>query len=145
MKSWILTEILPESASPSGKRICSASFTDGFEIRTENFYLREGDDFDAVIADTLMRWNDTVSKQEASLIRQQTRTMLRAQWDALPEWLREPFNPVLDSVNILLDQDENELAAQMIEVIGALESYDENQRAFFNTVKNNFKNAVRNL
>lgn len=143
--SWALTQILPESVSPSGKRLCRVSFTDGLEVCTESFYLSEGDDLGVVISGTLERWNDKLAKQDAAQVRQQSRSVLRSQWDSLPYWLREPFSPVLDAINILLDQDKIELAAQVIEVISALESYDENQRDIFNAVKNNFKNAVRNL
>jgi len=142
---WTVTEILPESDTPSGKRLCCATLTDGRETRTESFYLREGDDFDAVIATTLARWNAKRAEQDAAQARQQARTGLREAWDGLPDWLREPFNPALDAVNVLLDEGKYETAVLLIGLMTAPESYSAEQRQVFTAVKAQFVSGIQSL
>jgi len=62
--------------------------------------------------------------------RADVRSALRAQWDALPAWIRGPYRPLFDAANALLDEGDDDAAKAMInEAIIALGGIDNSGQA----------------
>lgn len=61
-----------------------------------------------------MGFQPLIQRTEAELARAAARTAMWQQWDGLPAWIRGPYRPLFDAANNLLDEGDDEAAAEMI-------------------------------
>lgn len=63
--------------------------------------------------------------------RDQILASMAAEFDALPQWLRDPFEPFKEAVTILLDRRQEELARNLIAAIPTPANFDAGQVSAF--------------
>ena len=110
-------------------------------LRGSAEYVGPGDPaYEAQIA----RWvADAVAAQPSN--RSANRATLRAQWDALPPWIRGPFRAAFEAANRLLDEGDDDAAADLIRYQSPPTGYTEEQRGVFAQVQAGFAAGIENL
>lgn len=73
------------------------------------------------------------------------RATLRARWDSLPSWIRGPFRPAFEAANRLLDEGDDDAAADLIRYQTPPPDYDSTKLAVFAAVKSEFAAAIDEL
>ena len=73
------------------------------------------------------------------------RAALRADWDALPGFIRGPFREKFEIANTLLDEGDDEAAAALIEYADHPASYTQDQIDVFEATKAAMKSGIENL
>lgn len=85
------------------------------------------------------------AERQSESARPAARAAMRAQWDALPAWIRGPYRPLFDAANALLDAGDDDAAAAMIEYAAPATGYSDAQRATFEAVRSQFSQAIAAL
>lgn len=67
--------------------------------------------------------------------RADARTVMRQQWAALPAWIRGPFGATYNAAVALVDQNDDEAAAALIEYASAPAGYSAEQAETFETIR----------
>lgn len=103
-------------------------------------------------ADTLDRWaavdyatQAKIAAAEAASLRAAARATMREQWDGLPAWIRGPFQPLFSAANALLDEGDDDAAAEMIRYAVPPQGYTTKQATTFAQVKQQFADAFAAL
>lgn len=77
--------------------------------------------------------------------RNNARTELRNQWSQLPAWIRGPYNFSFNSVVELLNHNDDEAAEYLIRYIPPMNNFTVDQVNQFNTIRDQFGDAIRDL
>lgn len=77
--------------------------------------------------------------------RDTARGQMRANWDALPDWITGPFGDKFNAANLFLDAGQDGRAANLIQYADPPSGYDATQLATFNAVKQQFADAISAL
>lgn len=98
----------------------------------ENYY---GDIFDSIAA----------AESTPAYQRQKARADLRAQWEALPAYIRGPYRDKFEAANRLLDEGDDAAAVALIEYAAPVPDFDAAQLATFAQVKASMKAGIEAL
>jgi len=141
--------IIDKTPTQSGKLRVRVllSRSDGNEMCEMLYFPGEIDDVEIlfVVAALVAKLNSDEDAISIIEERNMKRSILRSQWDSLPTWLAETFNPAFESVNALLDLEKADEASKLIELFQPLASWNSEQRNIFEIVKSQFVLGVNNL
>lgn len=79
------------------------------------------------------------------MTREENRSAMNAQFEYLPDWLREPFAPVRDAVTILMDELRDREAAALVAAIPVPADFTEEQAATFVAVREQMAAGIEAL
>jgi len=85
------------------------------------------------------------AERQAEIARPAARAAMRAQWDALPAWIRGPYRLLFDAANALLDAGDDEAASAMVAFAAPMPGYSDAQAATFEAVQAQFAQAIAAL
>lgn len=86
-----------------------------------------------------------IATQDAIATRSAIRTALRAKWDALPAWIRGPFQDKFAAANTLLDAGQDDAAEAIIQYAEVPTAYSVEQAAIFAAVRTELLAALSDL
>lgn len=84
------------------------------------------------------------AQQQASL-RHSKLAQLRADWKALPDFIRGPFRDKFEAASRLLDEGDDTAAIALIEYCEPPSSFSQEQVETFGTIKTAIQSAIENL
>lgn len=67
---------------------------------------------------------------------------MAAEFDALPQWLREPFEPFRETVALLMERRQEELARHLIAAIPVPAGFDPDQVAAFSSAVSSILSSI---
>lgn len=125
----------------------SAIISGGWVVRGEEIELANGESVtEQQIADALVIVTATQNAIAIrSAIRTAIRTALRAKWDALPAWIRGPFQDKFAAANTLLDAGQDDAAEAIIQYAEVPTAYSVEQVAIFASVRAELLAALSSL
>lgn len=88
---------------------------------------------------------DVPADELSARARSSSRAALRAQWEALPAYIRGPYRDKFEAANRLLDEGDDDAAVALIEYAAPAPDFDAAQLATFAQVKASMKAGIEAL